>query len=101
MFNRLTSAEQEMFFILSEECGEIVRAVGKILRHGLKSEHPRLPGIDNFHQLISECGDLMCMFDMLERQYPGFLHAVENAKVDKIYKIREQKISCLHHVEPL
>lgn len=101
MFNKLTSAQQEIFFITSEECGEIVRAVGKILRHGLNSEHPRLPGIDNYQQLILECGDLMYMFEMLDREYPGFCEKVQIARDEKIQKIRDQKISCLHHVEPL
>ena len=33
-FNQLTPAETERLAILAEECGEVIQAVGKILRHG-------------------------------------------------------------------
>lgn len=39
-FNQLTAAELERLAMLSEEAGEIVQMVGKILRHGYESYHP-------------------------------------------------------------
>ena len=38
-FNGLTEAEAELLAILSEECGEVVQMVGKVLRHGLESDY--------------------------------------------------------------
>ena len=40
-FNELTPGETERLAILSEECGEVIQAIGKILRHGYESTHPR------------------------------------------------------------
>ena len=39
-FNKLTPAEAERLAMLSEEAGEIVQIVGKILRHGYESFNP-------------------------------------------------------------
>ncbi len=36
----LTNAEIERLAMLSEECGEVVQLIGKILRHGYTSCHP-------------------------------------------------------------
>ena len=38
--NNLTEAELERLAILSEECGEVIQVVGKILRHGYESSSP-------------------------------------------------------------
>jgi hypothetical protein len=39
-FNRLELAEAESLTLIAEEAGEIVQAVGKILRHGLYTHDP-------------------------------------------------------------
>lgn len=39
-FCNLTPKELELLAIGSEECGEVVQIIGKILRHGLDSHHP-------------------------------------------------------------
>ena len=44
---------------LSEECGEITGAIGKILRHGYKSSHPDEPQTINKEHLETELADLM------------------------------------------
>ncbi len=36
----LTAAEMERLAMLAEECGEVVQAVGKVLRHGYQSASP-------------------------------------------------------------
>ncbi len=40
-FNRLTEPEQERLAILVEECGEVIQAACKILRHGYESTNPK------------------------------------------------------------
>lgn len=42
-FNRLTPAEAERLALLSEELGEAVQAIGKVLRHGYESYDPTRP----------------------------------------------------------
>lgn len=39
-FNNLTPAEAERLAILSEEMGEAIQSIGKILRHGYESKNP-------------------------------------------------------------
>jgi hypothetical protein len=39
-FNGLTPAEAERLALLAEECGEVIQAIGKVLRHGYESRHP-------------------------------------------------------------
>ncbi len=55
-FNNLTPAETERLAILSEECGEVIQAVGKILRHGYESNYSGGP--TNRETLQSECADV-------------------------------------------
>lgn len=40
MFNKLTNKEMEQLFCLQEELGEIIQAIGKILRHGYEEYSP-------------------------------------------------------------
>ena len=56
-FNKLTPAEAERLALLSEECAEVIMAIGKILRHGFESRHPN-GGPTNRQTLERECGDL-------------------------------------------
>lgn len=56
-FNKLTPGQAEALAILAEECAEVVQAVGKILRHGLDSQHTHVPGLTNVVSLEQELGD--------------------------------------------
>lgn len=58
-FNKLTASEAERLAILSEELGECVQAVGKILRHGYESFSPKTRNpITNRNALEMEIGDV-------------------------------------------
>jgi hypothetical protein len=64
-FNGLTPAEAERLAILAEEAGEIVQAVGKILRHGYESYNPTVPvedQIDNRRMLGREIGNFEAIY---------------------------------------
>lgn len=56
-FNALTPAETERLALLAEECGELVQAVGKVLRHGYDSRHP-LGGPTNREAVEREIADV-------------------------------------------
>ena len=56
-FNGLNPAEAERIAILMEECGEVIQACGKILRHGFESRHPD-GGPSNRDELDRELTDL-------------------------------------------
>ncbi len=58
-FNGLTPAQAERLAILAEECGEVIQAIGKILRHGYDSSHPdETRDRTNRRDLERECGDV-------------------------------------------
>jgi NTP pyrophosphatase (non-canonical NTP hydrolase) len=59
-FNKLTPAQTERLSMLAEEAGEVVLAIGKILRHGYYSTHPDNMNLqrNNRTDLQRELGDL-------------------------------------------
>lgn len=63
-FNNLTPAEAERLHYLIEECGEVIQAAGKVLRHGYKCTHPD-GGPTNREQLTKELGQLSVAMRMM------------------------------------
>lgn len=59
----LTAKQNEIMSIAQEECAEVIQAISKINRFGLKNSHA---GVTNKEHLEEEVGDLMCMFELLE-----------------------------------
>jgi NTP pyrophosphatase (non-canonical NTP hydrolase) len=64
--NGLSDAETERLAILAEECAEVIQVVGKILRHGYESSHPRRPeqGTNREH-LEEELGNVGVIMTMM------------------------------------
>jgi NTP pyrophosphatase (non-canonical NTP hydrolase) len=58
--NDLSAAQLERLALLSEECGEVLQVVGKILRHGWQ-----VHGHENRIALEHELGDLRWAIQML------------------------------------
>jgi NTP pyrophosphatase (non-canonical NTP hydrolase) len=71
-FNELDEAEQERLAILMEECGEVIHAACKIMRHGYESTNPKeIVDDDHFPEtnrsaLAREIGDLMHAVQRME-----------------------------------
>lgn len=57
-FNQLTPAEHERLALLMEEMGEAIQVIGKIMRHGYNSHHPKRIGVTNRRLLEYELGDV-------------------------------------------
>jgi len=91
-FNNLTPAEAERLALLAEECGELVQAVTKILRHGYESHHP-VSHANNRETLHREMGDvraamlILCEAGDTEKK---IIHEYADAKLKKVGKF-------LHH----
>lgn len=85
----LTSAEVERLALLSEECGEVIQVIGKILRHGYESYNPTTPVDEDKHpetnrmMLEKECGDLLFCLDLLRSREDLNAAAVERHRNDK------------------
>ena len=65
-FNDLTEAELERLAILIEECGEVIQAGTKILRHGYESNNRGKLTETNRQALQREIGDLFHAFTRME-----------------------------------
>lgn len=92
--NGLSLAEEERLYILSEEGGEIIQAIGKILRHGYESYDPtgKIPGT-NRDQLILEIGDMMVLFNMMVKAKDVDSQRINQRVIEKTEKIKRY----LHH----
>lgn len=66
-FNGLPPDQAEALALLAEECGELVQAIGKVLRHGLWSVHPESQ-IPNQFTLAREIGDVQAALRICEVQ---------------------------------
>lgn len=93
-FNKLTPAQAERLAMLAEECGEVVLAVGKILRHGYESYHPnREDHLGNKGELELELGDIMAIVQMME--VAGDIST--NAVHDRIATKKRRVMQYAHH----
>jgi NTP pyrophosphatase (non-canonical NTP hydrolase) len=64
--NGLGPAETERLALLGEECAEVGKAIGKILRHGYPSRNPTVPdSASNREDLEREIGDLLWSIDLM------------------------------------
>ncbi len=65
-YNHLTLAQVERLAILSEELGEAVQAIGKVLRHGYGTRCPSAPlGPTSQDLLETELGDVLFAMSLL------------------------------------
>lgn len=67
-FSNLTPAEQELLAMLAEEAGEVIQAIGKILRHGYHSKSPYAleeKSPDNKEHLLMEIGDFFAVVEIM------------------------------------
>jgi NTP pyrophosphatase (non-canonical NTP hydrolase) len=102
-FNRLSEAEAERIALLMEECGEVIQACGKILRHGYESCNPTIDVPEDEYpetnrlMLQKELGDVLHAISRMEDAadiYATVLAERSKAKREKVRKY-------LHHQEGL
>ena len=90
MFNELEPHELERLALLSEECGEVVAIIGKILRHGYPSCHPdNLNGPDNREMLIQEIGDVFAVVSLMIAEVDFTYRDIDIAKEIKLEKLNQ------------
>lgn len=92
-FSRLNPAEIERLSILSEECGEVIQAISKILRHGFESDNEGKLPVSNRSHLAQEIGHVQFCIDWLVGASDVELIVIEQQRV-----LRPQRIQpYLHH----
>lgn len=96
-FNGLTLAEAERLAILAEEASEVIKVVGKVLRHGwTPTDHTTGIRYDNRAELQTELGDMANIQRlMLERA------DISHGMIAKAAQAKRAKWGpYLHHQEP-
>ncbi len=91
-FNGLTPREAELLALLAEECGEVVQAIGKILRHGLESRHPN-GGPTNRNSLGIEIGNVLAAVKLAEEASVVSRSQIILSEDRKLREVRQY----LHH----
>jgi len=95
-FNKLTPAEAERLALLIEECGEVIQAATKVLRHGYASWHPDAMQQDNRSELAKEIGHAMNAVEMLVNEGD-----IDQATTNVAWNRKKSTIAqWLHHQEP-
>jgi NTP pyrophosphatase (non-canonical NTP hydrolase) len=94
-FNDLSVGEAERLALLLEEAGEVVQAVGKILRHGYESYHPD-GGPSNRESLERELGDMAAAIQMMTERRDLNTAFIKQCQREKMVKVAKY----LHHQEP-
>jgi NTP pyrophosphatase (non-canonical NTP hydrolase) len=90
-FNKLSPAEVERLVILSEECGEVIQAIGKVLRHGWNSIYDN--GTTNRAQLEIELADIKLWSNYLQQ-----LGDVDATEIHLYLQEKRERVnSYLHH----
>jgi NTP pyrophosphatase (non-canonical NTP hydrolase) len=94
-FNGLKPEVAELLAILAEECGEVTQCIGKILRHGLRTNPYDPNGMDNADKLETELADIESIVHLLT-----LLRVINNGRIvqriePKLERLRRPGI--LHH----
>lgn len=72
--------------ITMEECGELIRACSKVLRHGV--EDPKY-----LNNLVDEMGDVRAMCDIVTKAYSLDSGKIEDAKQRRLAKMSNPNYS--------
>ena len=75
----------ELMVITMEECGELIQACSKILRHGNDKEKSE----KWFNALEEEAGDVLCMLKLLEEKKIISWQNIENRVQYKREKLKK------------
>lgn len=92
-FNQLRPGELERLALVMEECGEVIQAIGKVMRHGYNSCHPTTYR-ENREILERELGDLAFAMDLLAERDLRYDN-VQRAAYDKADRVQQ----FLHHTD--
>ena len=93
-FNALSPAEAERLAFLIEECGEVIQAASKILRHGYDSFNPTLDAdVSNRDRLTIELGQVRAAMYLLHTSGDINEHREKVATLTKIRSVRHG----MHH----
>lgn len=79
----LSPGEAERLAMLVEECGEVIQAASKVLRHGYENFHPDDPTTSNRDLLTNEMADLFAVYEMMDADFARIDAAAQEAAFTK------------------
>ena len=91
LFSKLTPPEIERLAMLSEECGEVIQVIGKILRHGYDSYHPSNPRLTNRDLLANELRDVNAILHAMGKS------ELREYSIHDCIGVWERKLKYTHH----
>lgn len=95
--NTVTPFEEERIALLIEECGEVIQACGKILRHGFNTKYPNdETGISNRMVLEKEIGDVLNALSLMLSN-----DDVNNSNIDMFKRAKVSKLNSFLHLNKL
>lgn len=96
--NQLSAAESERLALLVEECGEVIQAASKVLRHGYESKNPLRGEMPprNRENLAEELGHVLHVIDRMSLAGDVDRRQVNVSKLEKSERIGRW----LHHQAP-
>jgi NTP pyrophosphatase (non-canonical NTP hydrolase) len=80
---------QHLFSCLSEECGEVLQAIGKCQRFGPDDLWPEI-GLTNAEQVQHELFDILAVAEMLRER--GALPKISGASMDMKIEAKKAKV---------
>ena len=90
----MTKAELERLALLSEECGEVQVAIGKILRHGWESVDPTCADSPTNRRFLEiELGDVLYAIQLLTTAGDLSARRIDQEKTEAVFT----KAPWLHH----
>lgn len=92
-YNKLCSAESERLALLIEECGEVIQAATKVLRHGWNGRYDN--DETNQEALEREIGDVQAVLHVMEESLDFRPEVAAQAATTKVRKLKTGKY--LHH----
>lgn len=94
-FNQLTPAQLERLALLAEECAGVIQVVGKIIRHGYNSYHPKDGTMTNVDYLEKELGNVTYAVNAMAAAGDIEINTVNLNSADKAVRVQQY----LHHQE--
>lgn len=91
-FNQLSEPELERLALLSEEMGEVIQVIGKIVRHGYESTHPEST-ITNRKLLEIEVGDVLAALNLMYNAQDLDYLILHKHRESKLHRVKQY----LHH----
>lgn len=84
----ITCEQNDILGLLVEECAEVIQAISKARRFGLKSVHKGITNRDNIEQ---EVGDVLTLILIIVQKYPELLTEVglQKAARSKLERLRK------------